>query len=297
MLAFASTGTTVAGLTLLGSLLKVLWRATVLGAAVRVAALILPAFDKACTGLLSAGLGRLASATTRLAGAASAWHASACQRVDRAAAQQPRSTAKATVVDVPAEATASVPSDSGAMGAPPQDAESMRRELQGMRVKQLKAELRERGIPHADAIEKVDLVERLVSARLSSPAPPSSTSAPPSPPAATSPPEVEVVGNSNASTNPFGGFGGGSSPLDDAALGEAARQMGVDEGEARKVAEMMMSDPSAMQLMMEIQSKPRVMEALMDVAANGEAAAAKYVGDAEVMSYMQKLEQSAQQGL
>jgi hypothetical protein len=45
-----------------------------------------------------------------------------------------------------------------------------------------------------------------------------------------------------------------------------------------------------MALMMEMQSNPRVMEAAMDIAMNGEEAAEKYATDEEVMALLRKLE-------
>ena len=46
-------------------------------------------------------------------------------------------------------------------------------------------------------------------------------------------------------------------------------------------AEAMASNPDAMAMMMRMQANPRVMEAVMDIAMNGEAAAAKYENDEE----------------
>ena len=57
-----------------------------------------------------------------------------------------------------------------------------------------------------------------------------------------------------------------------------------------KMAQAMWEDPSAMELMMEIQSKPKVQNALMEMATGGEAAVLKYAEDAEIVAYMQKLE-------
>ena len=47
---------------------------------------------------------------------------------------------------------------------------------------------------------------------------------------------------------------------------------------------------AGMALMMEMQSNPRVMEAAMDIAMNGEEAAEKYATDEEVMALLRKLE-------
>ena len=55
-------------------------------------------------------------------------------------------------------------------------------------------------------------------------------------------------------------------------------------------ANRMMSDPEGMKLMMEMQSNPRVMQAAMDIATNGEAAAAKYANDKEVIELVEKLQ-------
>ena len=55
-------------------------------------------------------------------------------------------------------------------------------------------------------------------------------------------------------------------------------------------AEKMMNDPEAAKVMMEMQNNPRVMQAAMDIAMNGEAAAQKYASDPEVIALLQKLE-------
>ena len=57
-----------------------------------------------------------------------------------------------------------------------------------------------------------------------------------------------------------------------------------------KQMEALMSNPDGIALLQEMQSNPAVMEAAMDIASNGETAAAKYAGNVEVMKYMQRLE-------
>ena len=69
-----------------------------------------------------------------------------------------------------------------------------------------------------------------------------------------------------------------------------AKNLGVEPSEAVAQAEKMMSDPEGARLMAELQSNPRVMQAAMDMAMNGEAAAAKYENDAELMALLYKLE-------
>ena len=71
------------------------------------------------------------------------------------------------------------------------------------------------------------------------------------------------------------------------AFKEAGSEFGKEFG---KQMEMMMSDPEGAKLMSEMQSNPRVMNAAMDIAMNGEAAAAKYANDPEVLQLLQKLE-------
>ena len=148
-----------------------------------------------------------------------------------------------------------------------------------MRVKAIKAELTSLGVSHADAVEKIDLVERLVQARRSPP-PPAAAAAPPPPPPSPPPPPPEVVTEEEMETAfaNAGGFDG------------MASNMGVDPKEAMAQAEKMMADPEGAQLMMEMQSNPKVMQAAMDIAVNGEAAALKYENDPDVMALLQKLE-------
>ena len=145
-----------------------------------------------------------------------------------------------------------------------------------MRVKELKAELNQLGASHADAVEKEDLIERLVQARLNPPpAPP--TAAPPPPPAP--PPTYSAADVESA-------FASG----DGAAFEGMASNLGVDPQEAMAQANRMMSDPEGAKLMMEMQANPKVMSAAMDIAMNGEAAAEKYASDPEVLALLQKLE-------
>ncbi|KAL1521378.1 hypothetical protein AB1Y20_021044 [Prymnesium parvum] len=130
-------------------------------------------------------------------------------------------------------------------------APSDRAALEKMRVKQLKAELVARGVPHADCVEKFELVDRLLRARRDAPASP--------PPPAASPPQAMPSGIDNPA-------------------------------EAMAQIEKLMEEPEGRELMMQMQGNPVVMNAAMDIAANGEAAAQKYAHDPEVVSYLQRLE-------
>ena len=65
----------------------------------------------------------------------------------------------------------------------------------------------------------------------------------------------------------------------------------------RAVAAMdkLMNDPEGVKLLMEMQANPTVMQAAMEISTGGEAAAAKYANNREVMAYMEKL-QAASEG-
>ena len=163
--------------------------------------------------------------------------------------------------------------------------ESVRVGVQKMRARQIKQELDRLGVSAVGAIEKEDLVERLVAARLNKPVA-TTAQPPPSPPAPPPAPPVEVVGSGGAAGTPFGDM----SAEEAQAFEEAAKQLGVDQGDAMKMAQAMFDNPSALSLMMEIQSKPKVQEAMMEMATGGEAAALKYMNDPEVAEYMRRLE-------
>ena len=172
--------------------------------------------------------------------------------------------------------------------------DEIRTQVGAMRVKALKAELTSLGIPHADAVEKADLVARLVDARLNGSAGAaagSSTSAQPSPPAAAvpaPPPSPPPPPSTTPFANPFGGGAGFPDSPED--FDKFASELGVDPKDAMAQAEAMASNPDAMAMMMRMQANPRVMEAVMDIAMNGEAAAAKYENDEEVLAMMQEME-------
>ena len=167
----------------------------------------------------------------------------------------------------------------------------VREEINGMRVKAIKNELDSRGVSHADAVEKSDLVARLVQARMrgtSAPPPP------PVPPPPAPPPPAPPPATSSPSANPFaggfpGGFPGGPEPTQ-AELDGFASQMGINPEEAKAQADKMMSNPEGMALMEKMASNPKIMQAAMDIAMNGEAAAEKYANDPDVMGIMQELE-------
>ena len=101
-----------------------------------------------------------------------------------------------------------------------------------------------------------------------------STSTQPSPPAAAvpAPPPSPPPPSTNPFANPFGGGRLPNSPED---FDKFASELGVDPKDAMAQAEAMAWNPDAMAMMMRMQANPRVMEAVMDIAMNGEAAAAK----------------------
>jgi hypothetical protein len=150
-------------------------------------------------------------------------------------------------------------------------------EIGQMRVKQIKQELDELGVPHADAVEKSELVDRLVRARkavgardgaiavgsrtAATPAnPPAAPAAPPPPPS-----------TSAASGAPYR-FG-----LEDMAdLPEGVLPENVSKESALEAMNQLMNDPKGFELLMELQSNPRVMQAAMEMSTGGEAAAQKY---------------------
>ena len=161
-----------------------------------------------------------------------------------------------------------------------------------MRVKQIKQELDELGVPHADAVEKSELVDRLVRARkavgardgaiavgartAATPAnPPAAPAAPPPPPS-----------TSAASGAPYR-FG-----LEDMAdLPEGVLPENVSKESALEAMNQLMNDPKGFELLMELQSNPRVMQAAMEMSTGGEAAAQKYAKDPEVQRYMERVQQ------
>ena len=171
----------------------------------------------------------------------------------------------------------------------------VRASVSAMRVKQIKAELDSLGVAHRDAVEKVDLVERLVQARLNPPAasvaptaPPPPAAPPPAPPPATPPPVPEVFTEADLkemerklADDPVAAA---------SAFDNIASNLGVDQDEAMAQAQRMMDDPAGAALMQEMAANPRVMAAAMDIAMNGEAAAEKYANDSEVLALLQKME-------
>jgi hypothetical protein len=317
----ASAAVAVGGgaLDVFGAILKFCWKAGVVATAWPIASKGLTVaglgraaalMDRAITGVLAAVVHRLASTFNSLARRVDDAHANAAMRVDApppspppaasppppaasppppaasppppAAAPPQRVTTKVRMPPKGAGKGASLQdgaraAGSGAAAARTVTEGEIRQSLVGLRVRDLKGELARLGVSSAGAIEKEDLVERLVAARLSPPPPP-----PPAAPASA----TEVVRDGDGERVAGGGFGGGLG-----GLGDAAKQMGVSESDALKMAEAMFADPEAMSIMSEIESKPNVQQAMLEMAQGGEAAALKYASDAEVMHYMRKLEQ------
>ena len=123
--------------------------------------------------------------------------------------------------------------------------DQIRDDVSAMRVKQIKAELDALGAKHSDAVEKEDLVQRLIDARAQQP-----------------------------------------SDVDNSALTMDQIMQGT---------EMFMADADGPAMLEDLQKNPRVMAAMSDIAANGDAS--KYQDDAEVMEFMRKLEQITKRGM
>jgi len=181
----------------------------------------------------------------------------------------------------------------------PTAAVNTRAEYQKMRVKELKAELDRLGVPHADAVEKSDLVDRLVQRIESGGAHAAGSSSMPSPAASEPPrqqqspqqsprPSAPSDGTSGGGGFPGGGFSGGGFP------GGTIPNFGGEgmptEQEAMKQLEALMANPEGVKLLQELEQNPAVMAAAMDIAQGGEAAAYKYEDNAEVMAYLRRLE-------
>jgi len=165
-----------------------------------------------------------------------------------------------------------------------------RAEYQKMRVKDLKAELDRLGVSHADAVEKSDLVDRLVQRIESGGAQAADSSSTPSPAASGPPPQQQPPppsapsnGTSGGGGSPGGGFPGGAMP-------NFGGEGMPTEQEAMKQLEALMANPDGVKLLQELEQNPAVMAAAMDIAQGGEAAAYKYENNAEVMAYLRRLE-------
>lgn len=285
-------------LDLMGSVLKLGWRLVVFTAALRVV-LTLPVRTKVSY-LLAKGARLMATACVGVSEAADRWHAANLQKTAPApppetsppasAPQQPQRVRKMRTsqespvgVATPADSLQAKAADarkaSASVGVEADDRERASK----MRVRAIKEELDALGVDHTDVLEKSDLVDRLVEARRKPPRPASPQPPPPPPPpqAAPSagPPADNPFANGAASAADFEG-----------AFNQFASQVGVDPQAAQAQAEKMAADPAGMELLAKLQSNPRVMEAVMDMVMNGEAAATKYANDAEVMSLLQEME-------
>ena len=314
------TAPLVLGLNIFGGVLKIAWRLAAFAAFSWVVTrfLLMPRLRAKVSGFTASGLKFMAMAGQAASFAADQWHARNLQAVaeldraqstaERQSEAAPSGSQKATWAPSAPQPPGSAPSSAGAGTAAAATAaaaaattdfsgmseEEIRTQVGAMRVKALKAELTSLGIPHADAVEKADLVARLVDARLNGSAGAaagSSTSTQPSPPAAAvpaPPPSPPPPPSTNPFANPFGGGAGFPDSPED--FDKFASELGVDPKDAMAQAEAMASNPDAMAMMMRMQANPRVMEAVMDIAMNGEAAAAKYENDEEVLAMMQEME-------
>lgn len=160
----------------------------------------------------------------------------------------------------------------------------MRESVSAMRVKQIKAELDTLGVSHRDAVEKADLVDRLVSARLD---PTAAAAAPPPPPPPAPPADVFTAADMAEMEAKFANDPSAAASTFDT----ISTNLGIDQEEAMAQAQKMMNDPAGAAIMEEMSSNPKVMAAAMDIAMNGEAAAEKYSSDPDVLALLQKMEQ------
>ena len=163
----------------LGAALKLGWRLAALGAA-SVAAVQLVVLSPPVACALSAILARsfqwmaarfewLSAQLASLSRTADTWNQRAQAARASPATRAPPPTEQATAAPPPRAAPAppapaARPSKrKGAVtGDPAAYAMEVRKSVSGMRVKQLKSELTALGVAHADAVEKIDLVERCV---------------------------------------------------------------------------------------------------------------------------------------
>jgi citrate lyase alpha subunit len=136
-----------------------------------------------------------------------------------------------------------------------------REEIRAMRVKQIKAELEALSVPHADVLEKEDLVQRLMDAR-----------------------QVDRSEEGSAQGEDGQGEDGADSSAKPPSMGETMRQ-----------ADILMADAEGPEVMAALQKDPRLMKAVMDISMNGDAS--KYADDAEVMALMRKLEGITKRGM
>ena len=138
--------------------------------------------------------------------------------------------------------------------------DSERATVEAMRIKQIKEELTSLGVAHDDAFEKSDLVDRLVNAR----------------------------GDSASATNQQAA---GSSALPDLGDGKAPSIAESEQG-----AQILMDDPEGPALMKEIEKNPKLKQAMIDLALQGDSAMARYEDDEEVCEFLQRLQQVAARG-
>jgi hypothetical protein len=306
MLLAVASPAAMRGLDLIASGLKLGWRlglaaaATMLLTRVALAALDSPPVAAAVSRVLR----RVASSTVRLAEAAAARHyrlvqnetppspAASVRSPAASTIQSPAATsARSTATAQPPATKVTIrrrPSDGSApaAGVPGSSEAALLNEIGQMRVKQIKQELNELGVPHADAVEKSELVDRLVRARKAvgsrTAATPANPPAAPAAPAAPPPPPS----TSAASGAPYR-FG-----LEDMAdLPEGVLPENVSKESALEAMNQLMNDPKGFELLMELQSNPRVMQAAMEMSTGGEAAAQKYAKDPEVQRYMERVQQ------
>ena len=305
MLLAVASPAAMRGLDLIASGLKLGWRlglaaaATMLLTRVALAALDSPPVAAAVSRVLR----RVASLTVRLAEAAAARHyrlvqnetppspaasvrSPAANTIQSPAATSARSTAtaqppatKVTIRRRPSDGSAP------AAGVPGSSEAALLNEIGQMRVKQIKQELDELGVPHADAVEKSELVDRLVRARKAAAVGARTAATPANPPAApAAPPPPPSTSAASGAPYRFG--------LEDMAdLPEGVLPENVSKESALEAMNQLMNDPKGFELLMELQSNPRVMQAAMEMSTGGEAAAQKYAKDPEVQRYMERVQQ------
>ena len=158
------------------------------------------------------------------------------------------------------------------MASPSEEEE--RKEIAAMRIKAIKAELESLMVPHQDAFEKDDLVQRLVDARRQKApdgAPEQNDSAP-------------SMGQSMGMCvymlpqRAARGRLPHRSRLSTASFAPHARRL-----------ENLLRDPEGPAVLAQLEREPRLMNAAMDIAGNGNAA--DYKDDPEVLAFLRKLEE------
>ena len=180
-----------------------------------------------------------------------------------------------------------------------------------MRVKEIKAELKELRVDTTGLLEKSELLSALVEARRKKSEEdanvvvgetqrmPKKEEAPAGGPAGAPGGAPGGMGGLGDILGGMGGMGGmpggmGGMPGGMGGLGDILSGLGGMPGGIGGMQEMMsklMSNPKAMALMQKAQANPKIMQALQDVQQNGPSAMQKYAGDPEVMAVVKEIQE------